>query len=68
MTLQETIERNVRLALGDMHLQLVVANANNEDLREQIKTLQAEIVTLTPEEPPVANGKDKDKAKGPVPN
>ncbi len=54
MTQQERIEQNFRLTLGDMHVQLIVANA-------RIAELEAKIAELETEAPPTVkpNGKDK---------
>ena len=58
MNQQQQIEQNVRMTLGDMHLQLIVANARIAELEAQIAA--AELDKSEPEpEKLKANGKDK---------
>ena len=60
-TAQQTIEQNVRLILGDLQIQLVVANA-------RIAELEAQLAAATPEDtkqeelPLKANGRHKPEA------
>jgi len=54
---QERIEQNVRMVLGDMHVQLIVAQARIAELEAHIAELEA---AAEPKEGPAkANGKDK---------
>lgn len=53
---QQAIERDVRLALGDMHLQLIMARA-------RIAELEQHLAAKEPEAPPKPNGKDKPEMK-----
>ena len=53
MTQQELIERDVRLALGDLHLQLIMARARVQELEQQLAATE-------PEAPPMRNGRDSE--------
>jgi hypothetical protein len=41
MTSQENIERNIRLVIGDLHVQLVLARTQIEELEHQLRQLDA---------------------------
>jgi len=43
MTQQEIIERDVRITLGDMHLQLIMARARIQELEQQAAQEQAPV-------------------------
>ena len=58
MTSQDSIEQNVRLALGDLTLQLIVSRAQIEELKGQL----ADALAATPPEKAKANGKAKEAA------
>jgi len=60
MTQQEIVERDVRLALGDLTLQLIVARAEAQSLREQI---EAQAEPPLPGEKVKPNGKAKEAAE-----
>ena len=54
MSTQDFIEQNVRMLIGDLQLQVILAKAENADLREQLDAVGRDV----PEPPPVkTNGK-----------
>ena len=61
MTTQENVDRSLRLLLGDMHVQLILANAQIADLQEQVAMLTALAPPLVPKKP-------RDKPNGKVPH
>lgn len=62
MTQQERIEHNFRLTLGDLHIQLIVANAKIAELEAQIAAAELDKQEPLPGEalPVKGNGKGKD--------
>ena len=59
MTTQEMIERDVRMALGDLHVQLIMARARVVEL-EQILAEQAQAELDLDKQPPAKpNGKNE---------
>jgi len=44
MNVQETVDRDVRLALGDMQLQLIIARAQIAELQQQLAATQVQVV------------------------
>lgn len=62
MTQQEIVERDVRLLIGDLHLQLVMARA-------QIATLEQQLAAKEPEQPghgePNGKGRPAEQAGAP---
>lgn len=47
MTVQAIVEQNVRIALGDLHVQLIAANARIAELEQQLANLQQETMMET---------------------
>lgn len=45
--LQQQIEQNVRTALGDLYLQLIVARSTQTALEEEVKELKMKLAKLT---------------------
>lgn len=56
MTLQETIDQNLRMLIGDMHIQLLLARAENAELRQQLEAMAPKVEQPAP--PPTGNGLD----------
>jgi hypothetical protein len=53
MNSQDTIEQSVRLVIGDLHLQLIMARARIAELEQQLQAPQE------PEPAGKANGRDE---------
>jgi hypothetical protein len=64
MTQQELVEQNIRLVLGDMQLQLILARAEVQALKEQIEANERDKSEPLPGETPAAkaNGKPPKEA------
>lgn len=64
MTQQEIIEQNVRLTLGDLTLQLIIARAAQQAMGEELAALKAK-EKPDAEAPAKRNGKDSAEARQP---
>jgi hypothetical protein len=60
MTMQEHIERDVRLLIGDLQFQVVVLNARVQELQQELANRDAMEKAPGPELPPKHNGKVKE--------
>jgi hypothetical protein len=65
MNTQEFIDQRLRLALGNMHVELILAQARIADLEEQVAKLEettAQADGAIPDAPKKVNGKDHTRA------
>jgi hypothetical protein len=60
MTSQEIIERDVRMLIGDLHLQLVMARAQMQELQEKVAQLEQADAVPGGAPVPKANGYGKE--------
>jgi hypothetical protein len=63
---QDIIDQSIRMALGDMHVQLILARARIQELEQQLVELQATTKAAEPAEPPAKpNGSTLNKKPNP---